>query len=84
MEKKQVGVVTHSYGKISVAVVELSGAVNVGDKIVIEGHSNSVEQTIGSMQVEHEQVQSAKKGQAIGLKTAGAVKEGDKVYKVKE
>jgi hypothetical protein len=34
------------------------------------------------MQIEHQTIPQATKGQSIGLKTAGAVKEGDLVYKL--
>ena len=82
MPKEEVGKVKHFYNKISVAVIELSAPLKVGDTISIEGHEKAVEQAVDSMQVEHEQVQEAKKGQAIGMKINEAVKEGDVVYKV--
>ncbi len=81
--KKEIGKIEHFYPKISVAVVKLTGALKVGDKISIEGHDNVVEQTVDSMQVEHESIEKAKKGDAVGLKTAKPVKENDKVFKVK-
>ncbi len=84
MEKKPVGKITHFYDKISVAVVELSDTLKVGDKISIEGHEQQFEQPVESMQIEHEAVQEAKKGQAIGLKVAQPVKENDQVFKVVE
>lgn len=82
MPKELVGKVVHYYGKIGVAVVELSGALKVGDKISIEGKGTSFEQTVGSMEIEHAKVQSARKGQSIGLKVDQRVKEGDLVYKI--
>jgi hypothetical protein len=36
------------------------------------------------MQVEHKPIEKAKKGDAVGLKTTGVVKENDKVFKVIE
>ncbi len=81
-KKKPVGKVIHYYSKIGVAVVELSGKLKVGDEILIKGATTDLKQTIGSMQVEHEQVEEAKKGQAIGLKVDDRVKEGDQVFKV--
>ena len=83
-EKKEIGKVKHFFDKISVAVIELNDTLKVGDKISIEGHDNTVEQVVDSMQVEHKAIEKAKKGDAIGLKTAGAVKENDKVFKVLE
>lgn len=83
-EKQEIGKITHFFPKISVAVVELKKALEVGDKISIEGHENVVEQIVDSMQVEHKSIEKAKKGQSIGMKTAQPVKEGDVVYKVIE
>ena len=85
MENKQeIGKVAHFYPKISVAVVELTGKLKVGDKISIEGHDNVVEQTVDSMQVEHKAIETAKAGDAVGMKTVQPVKEKDVVYKVVE
>ena len=83
-DKKEVGKITHFFPKISVAVVELKAGLKVGDKITIEGHDSVVEQSVDSMQIEHKPVEKAKKGQSIGLKTKGLVREGDVVFLVKE
>ena len=84
MEKTPVGKIAHFYPKISVAVVELTDDLRVGDKISIEAKDQSFEQTVDSMQIEHEQIQEAKAGQAIGLKVTGRVHEGNVVYKLVE
>jgi len=83
-EKKEIGKVKHFFDKISVAVIELNKGLKIGDKISIEGHDNAVEQIVDSMQIEHEKIEKAKKGDAVGLKTSGPVKENDKVFKVIE
>jgi putative protease len=84
MEKTEVGKISHFYGKINVAVVDLTNTLKVGDQILIEGPVTSVKQTVDSMQIEHENVEEAKKGQSIGLKVADKVKENDTVYKITE
>ncbi|MBW2966010.1 hypothetical protein KY342_02825 [Candidatus Woesearchaeota archaeon] len=84
MKKQEIGKVTHFFNKISVAIVELSGSLKNGDKISIEGHGKVVEQIVDSMQVDHKPVEEAKKGDAVGMKTAEPVKENDKVFKVTE
>ncbi|MAE42605.1 hypothetical protein CMO93_02445 [Candidatus Woesearchaeota archaeon] len=48
---KEVGKVTHYYTNIGVAVVELTGALKVGDKIRIKGATSDFEQTVDSMQI---------------------------------
>ena len=81
-EKKPIGRISHFYDNIMVAVLDLDAPVKVGDKILIEMHDgNSFEMKIESMQVEHEQIKSAKKGQSVGLKTPELVKGHAKVYK---
>lgn len=82
VEKKLVGKVTHYFTKIGVGVIELSDKVRVGDRISIEGATTNLQQTIDSMEIEHERVPVAKAGQSIGLKTNQRVREGDLVYKL--
>lgn len=83
-EKKLIGNITHFFPKPSVAVVELEGVLKAGDKILIERSGESFEQVVSSMQIEHENVQEAKPGDAIGLKVDQPTKQGAKVYKVIE
>ena len=77
----QVGHITHFFSKISVAVVELNASLTVGDRIVVKGPETDFEQTVESMQIEHQNVQRAESGQSIGMKTAQPVREKDVVYK---
>ncbi|MGQ9654746.1 MAG: hypothetical protein ACUVXD_11830 [Thermodesulfobacteriota bacterium] len=79
-EKKQVGKVTHFFSKISVAAVELTGALKVGDMISIEGGAGAIEQRVESMQMNNQPITEAKAGDVVGLKVLGKVKEGDRVY----
>ena len=78
--EKLVGRITHYFPKINVAVVELLDTLKVGDVIHIKGATTDFEQTVDSMQIEHEQVEQADKGQAIGLKVKDRIREGDEVY----
>lgn len=80
---KKIGEITHYFDKISVAVVKLTSSLKVGDSIRIETKDGDVNQTVSSMQVKHEEIQSAKKGDEVGLKTEKPVKEGNVVYLVK-
>lgn len=83
--EKQIGKITHYFGKIGVGVIELTdGELNVGDTIHVQGSSTDFEQVLTSMQVDHKDVPAAKKGEAIGLKVDEKVKENDVVYKVSE
>ena len=76
----RIGTVTHYFSKIGVAVIELAGNLKVGDSIVIAGRGQEFAQPVSSLQVEHEQVAAAKKGDAVGLKVSQPVKDGDAVY----
>ena len=79
-----VGKITHYFGKIEVGIIELGKKLNVGDTIHIKGGTTDFEQEIKSMQIEHEQIEKAKKGDVIGLKVKEKVREEDEVYKVLE
>lgn len=81
-EKKLVGTVEHYYTKIGVAVVNLEDSLSVGDKISIEGATTNIQQTVDSMQVEHETVENAKAGDSVGMKVVDRVRPGDQVYKL--
>ena len=81
-ELQEVGRVSHFFTKISVAVIELTATVSVGDRILIKGPTTNLEQTIDSMEIEHEKVQKAGAGQSIGLKVKDRVRETDIVYKI--
>jgi len=77
----QIGHITHFFSKISVAIVELTAPLAVGDRILVKGPATDFEQVVDSMQIEHQNVQRAEAGQSIGLKTVQHVKEKDMVYK---
>ena len=77
----QIGHITHFFPKISVAVLELTAPLAVGERILIKGPSTDFEQVVESMQIEHMNIQRAEAGQSIGLKTAQQAKVRDVVYK---
>jgi len=83
MAEQKIGVVTHYFGKIGVAALEVTeGELRVGDTIRIKGRTSDFTQIVDSMQVEHESVEVARKGDEVGLKAAEYVRENDAVYKV--
>lgn len=81
MEVK-VGIVSHVFRKIGVAILDLSETLQTGDTIHITGQQTNLTQKVESMQVEHQNVQTAERGQCVGLKVIGEVREHDLVYKV--
>ena len=80
-EMEEIGNILHYYPKIDVAVIELKAPLAVGEKICIKGTTTDLEQTVDSMQIEHENVEKAETGQLIGLKVKGRVREKDIVYR---
>jgi putative protease len=82
MEEKEVGVVTHYFGKISVGIIQLSDNLKVGDTIHIKGSHDDFTQVVSSIQIEHENVTEAKKKDTVGIKVSQKVHPNDKVYKV--
>jgi len=80
---EEVGVVTHYFPHVEAAVVKLTkGTLNVGDSIIIKGHTTDFKDTVTSMQLDHVPITSAAAGQEIGLKVKSKVREHDIVYKV--
>lgn len=83
MNEKKVGVISHYFGKISVAGVEIKkGKLETGDTIRIKGHTTDFKQMIKSMQIDLQTVEVAKKGDSIGIKVSERVRVHDEVYKV--
>lgn len=78
----EIGKITHYYSGIGVAAIKLSKPIKVGDKIKIKGATTDFEQTVNSMQINHKDVKTAKKGDEIGIKVKDRVRKSDKVFKV--
>jgi len=80
---KLIGKVTHYFGHIEVAVIDLSDSLKVGETIrIVGGEDTDFEQEVKSMEMEHEKIDKAKKGNSVGLKVKEKVREGYKVYKI--
>ena len=63
--ESQIGSVTHFYKKIGVAIIELTESLLVGDTIHITGHTTDLTQKVDSMQMEHQDIEKAEKGDVI-------------------
>lgn len=79
---KQIGEVSNYFEQIGVAAIKLNSELKVGDKIRVCGGEVDFEQDIESMQIHHEKVQNAKKGDDIGIKIKEKVRKGYKVFRV--
>jgi putative protease len=77
----EIGHIIHFFPKISVAVVELTLPLSVGNRILVKGPTTDFEQTVDSMQIDKKAIERAEGGQSVGLKVNQPVKEKDVVYK---
>mgnify|MGYP001153877169 CR=1 FL=1 len=82
MEERAIGKVTHFFTRISVAVLDLTEPLRVGDTIHIKGHTTDLTQRVESMQIEHKDVQEAKPGDKVAIKVSAYVRENDVIYKI--
>lgn len=79
-EKKPIGKVTHFFNKIGVAIIKFNKAVETGKDVRVKGAHTDFIQHIGSMQFDHKEIKSAKKGQEVGIKVDEKVHEHDEVF----
>src|SRR3989344_4617340 len=75
------GKVTHYYDHIGVGVLALKGPLSVGEKILLKRNKQEFTQVVESLQVDHESVVKAKKGDEVGLQLNERIKEGALVYR---
>ena len=81
MAEKLVGKITHWYDKLGVAVVDLKAPLKAGDIIKVRKGEEEFEDSVVSMQIDHKEVSSAKKGDEVAIKLAQKAKEGAEIYK---
>ena len=75
--------VTHYFPHVNAAVLKIkTGEIRIGDELLFKGHTTDFLQNVTSIQVNHVAVQSAKKGQEIGLFVNSRVRQHDTVYNV--
>jgi len=82
MSEIDIGRISDFFAKPVVAGINLTGALKVGDKIHIKGHTTDIELTVESMQIHNANVTEAKEGDSVGIKVTDRVRPGDHVYKV--
>ena len=79
-KEKLIGKIEHLFEKIQVVTTTLKNPLKVGDIMHIKGHTTDFVQAVESMQIEHESVQKAKKGDGVGIKIKGIVRDNDIIY----
>lgn len=74
--------VTHYFPHVNAAVLKIkTGEIRVGDELLFKGHTTDFKQKVVSMEIDHQQVMIAKKGDDFGVEVKSRVRAGDKVYK---
>ena len=80
--EKRIGTVTHYFTRLSVAVLELTDEIHLGDEIRIHGHITDLVMSVASLEVDHRKIESADTGMEVALKVNEHVRAGDGVYKM--
>ena len=79
----RVGIVTHYYSHLSVAIVQMeSGTLREGDTVHIKGHTSDFRQRVDSLEIDRVRVPEARAGQVLGMRVKEHAREHDVVYKV--
>ncbi len=82
MVEKQIGKVSNYFDHVKVAAIKLTAGLKVGDKIKINGGEITFEQLVNSMQIKHEKVEKAKKGDEVGIEVKEKVRKGYQIFKI--
>lgn len=84
MEYQYVGVVTHFFDRISVAVIRLEAELYLEDWVLFDGPHTDLEQQVLSMQINYQPIERAAAGEEAAIKVDAPVREGDKVFLIVE
>ncbi len=83
MAEERIGEVTKFFSKPSVAAVKITeGSLSVGDRVRFTGHTTDFEDTVDSMEINNEKIDTAKPGDYVGIRVSSRVRPGDEVFKV--
>lgn len=80
--ERRIGEITHYFNNIGVAVLDLRDELSVGDRIHVIGHTTDLIQTVDSMEIDREKVETAGPGDDVALKVEARVREGDELFLV--
>ena len=78
----EIGEVTHYFGHLKVAVLEIDTEIKLGDEIHIKGATTDFVQNVASIQVDHKEVENAGPGADVAVLVDGRVRQGDAVFMV--
>ena len=78
---KRIGVVTHFFNRIGVAVVKLEENIKLGEWVQFLGYSTDFIQRVDSMQINHQIIQAAGPGEEIAIEVIDRVRRGDELLR---
>lgn len=84
MEGRKIGETTHFFDQISVVVVQLTDSLKTGNTVHFLGSGSDHVQEITSMQIEHETIETARKGDEVAIKVSKPVKPHAAVYLIEK
>jgi translation elongation factor EF-1alpha len=76
-----IGKITHYFPQIGVAAATLSGALKVGDRVRVKGHTTDFTETIDSLEIEHQKVEQAGPGDDVAFKVSEKARPGDQLLR---
>jgi translation elongation factor EF-1alpha len=82
MSEELIGKISDFFARPVVAAIELTAALELGDKIHIKGHTTDLVVNVDSMQIDNAPVEEATAGDSVGIKVPERVRSGDTVYKI--
>jgi hypothetical protein len=77
---ESIGTITHWFGHLSVAAVNLTAQVAVGDRVHVLGHATDLVQVVHTMEVDHNRVERAGPGDDVAIAFDDHVREHDRIY----
>jgi len=82
--EEAIGKIIHYYDRIGVAVVRLDAELAVGDTVHVKGKATDFVQTVGSMQLNHRNIEAGNAGEEVAVKLDKKAREGDVLYKIQK
>ncbi len=80
---KEVGQVVAFFRIPVVAVIRVGRrGLKLGDQIWIRGHTTNLKLTVSSMQINHQPITKAQKGDEVGIQIPSRARKGDRLYQI--
>jgi len=81
---QEIGRVDDYFAKVGVVALQLGKPLAVGDRVRVKGHTTDFVQSVKSLEIEHEAVEMARRGEAVGIKVKKKCRRGDRVFKLSD